>query len=408
MKFYLFTTTLLLFLTIQVSLAQQLRRDKGHFVESKNEYMDKIRESANTFIKKEKEPKMVFKMDLSGLSLPDTISQFTYQWHNTPVSQGYTGTCWCFSTTSYFESEIYRQTGQKLQLSTAYTVYWEYVEKARRFVQERGNSLFEEGAEANSVIRMWKKYGTLPYKEYTGLKEGQEFLDHRGVYEEMNSYLQSVKNNNAWNEDVVLATIKSILNHYWGTPPEKFKVSGKMMTPMQYLENVVKINLDEYVDFMSLMEKPYYKKVEYEVPDNWWHSEEYYNIPLDDFMMVLKRAVRKGYTLDIGGDVSEPGRNAYAEVAMVPTFDIPADYIDESARQFRFSNKSTTDDHGIHLVGYMEDGDKDWYLIKDSGSGSHNGKNFGYYFYHEDYINLKMMNILVHKSVVEDVLNKFK
>ena len=184
MKFYLFTTTLLLFLTIQVSLAQQLRKDKGHFVESKNEYMDKIRESANTFIKKEKEPKMVFKMDLSGLSLPDTISQFTYQWHNTPVSQGYTGTCWCFSTTSYFESEIYRQTGQKLQLSTAYTVYWEYVEKARRFVQERGNSAFAEGAEANSVIRMWKKYGTMPYKAYTGLREGQEFLDHRGVYEE--------------------------------------------------------------------------------------------------------------------------------------------------------------------------------------------------------------------------------
>ena len=408
MKFYLFTTTLLLFLTIQVSLAQQLRRDKGHFVESKNEYMDKIRESANTFIKKEKEPKMVFKMDLSGLSLPDTISQFTYQWHNTPVSQGYTGTCWCFSTTSYFESEIYRQTGQKLQLSTAYTVYWEYVEKARRFVQERGNSAFAEGAEANSVIRMWKKYGTMPYKAFTGLREGQEFLDHRGVYEEMNSYLQSVKNNNAWNEEVVLATIKSILNHYWGTPPERFKVDGKMMTPKQYLENVVKINLDDYVDFMSLMEKPYYKKVEYEVPDNWWHSKEYYNIPLDDFMMVLKRAVRKGYTLDIGGDVSEPGRNAYAEVAMVPTFDIPADYIDESARQFRFSNKSTTDDHGIHLVGYMEDGEKDWYLIKDSGSGSHNGKNFGYYFYHEDYIKLKMMNILVHKSVVEDVLHKFE
>lgn len=125
-------------------------------------------------------------------------------------------------------------------------------------------------------------------------------------------------------------------------------------------------------------------------------------------MMILKRAVRKGFTLDIGGDVSEPGRDAYNEVAMVPTFDIPSEYIDENARQYRFSNASTTDDHGIHLVGYMGKGDQDWYLIKDSGSGSHTGKNFGYYFYHEDYIKLKMMNILVHKSVAQDVLKKFE
>ena len=55
----------------------------------------------------------------------------------------------------------------------------------------------------------------------------------------------------------------------------------------------------------------------------------------------------------------------------------------------------------------MEKDGKDWYLIKDSGSGSRNGKNFGYYFYHEDYIKLKMMNIMVHRSVAEDILKKF-
>ena len=408
MKFYYRSIILLTALIINFALAQDVQKDKGKFIESKNEYYNKIRESIDKYTQPEKKPKMVFKMDFTGIELPDTITQFTRQWYNNTVSQGRTGTCWCFSTTSFFESEIYRQTGQKLELSNMYTVYWEYVEKARRFVQQRGNSAFAEGAEANSVMRMWKKYGTIPLKDYTGLKEGQEYHDHKAMFDEMNGYLQSVKETHAWNEEVVIATIKSILNDYLGLPPEKVEVNGKKMTPLQYLQKVVQINMDDYIDFMSLMEKPYYKKVEYEVPDNWWHSEEYYNIPLDEFMMVLKRAVRQGYTLDIGGDVSEPGLDSHTEIAMIPTFDIPSEYIDEYARQFRFTNKSTTDDHGIHLVGYMEKDGKDWYLIKDSGSGSHNGKNFGYYFYHEDYIKLKMMNILVHKSVAEDILKKFE
>ncbi|MFQ5583303.1 MAG: C1 family peptidase [Calditrichia bacterium] len=195
---------------------------------------------------------------------------------------------------------------------------------------------------------------------------------------------------------------------YMGVPPEKSSVDGKEMTPKEYLARVVKLNLNDYIDFMSLMEKPYYKKVEYEVPDNWWHSKEYSNIPLKDFMTIVKRAIRDGYTMCIGGDVPEAGLESHAEVAMVPTFDIPPDYIDENARQFRFSNHSTTDDHGIHLVGYLEKDGKDWYLIKDSGSGSRNGKNPGYYFYNKDYIKLKIMNIMVHKDAAGDVLKKFE
>ncbi|MCK5075981.1 MAG: peptidase C1, partial [Calditrichia bacterium] len=88
--------------------------------------------------------------------------------------------------------------------------------------------------------------------------------------------------------------------------------------------------------------------------------------------------------------------------------DIPSEYINEDARQFRFSNETTTDDHGIHCVGWMEKEGKDWYLIKDSGSGSKNGNNWGFYFYHEDYVKLKMMNILVHKEAAKDILKKIK
>ena len=100
-----------------------------------------------------------FVADQSGLDLPNKIDFYKTQfWHNTPISQGNTGTCWCFSTTSLLETEAYRLHKVQVKVSEIYTVYWEYVEKARRYVQERGNSLFDEGSEANAVIRIWKKW----------------------------------------------------------------------------------------------------------------------------------------------------------------------------------------------------------------------------------------------------------
>lgn len=390
-----------------IIICQEVDRDTGKFIESKSEFRDEMKKSAEEFKTLEKEPKLRFKMDFEGMDIPDNPNNFTSYWHNDPVSQGLTGTCWCYSSTSFFESEIYRQTNKKLKLSIMHTVYWETVEKARRYVQERGDSEFSQGSEANATIRIWGKYGVVPYELYTGLKEGQQYNDHGQMWNEMNTYLKNIKATSNWNEEEVLSWIKSILNYYLGEPPTEFEVDGKKMTPQKYLKKVVKVKLDDYVDILSLMEVPYYSIGEYKVPDNWWRDVSYYNVPLIDFMVALKNAIKNGYTLGIGGDVSEAGISAHHEVAMVPSFDIPSQYIEENARQFRFSNRSTTDDHGIHVVGYKDRADGTWFLIKDSGSGGHTGPHAGYYFYHEDYIKLKMMNFIVHKDAVKELLNKF-
>jgi bleomycin hydrolase len=387
---------------------QVSRRDKAVFVTPKNEFMDSVRREASKFIAKPENPRKQLQLEFTGLSRPTSTDDFKKYWHNKPVSQAISGMCWCFSATSFFESEIYRQTKREIKLSELYTVYWEYVEKAKRYVAERGNSVFGEGSEANAVMRIWKTYGIVPADAYTGMKPGQKFHDHGKLFEEMNAYLQSLKANNAWQEDAAISTIKSILNHYLGEPPKIVVAGGKEMTPKEYCENVVQLNMDDYIEIMSLMEKPYYQMTEYEVPDNWWHSKEYFNVPLDDFMSAIKKAIRLGETVCIGGDVSEPGYEGHAGVAIVPTFDIPSEYIDESARQFRFSNGTTGDDHGIHMVGYVEKDGKDWYLIKDSGSGSRNNPHPGYYFYSEDYVKLKMLGMTVHKDFVKELLKKQK
>jgi len=395
-------------LTSLSSILAQDQKEKGVFVDKKDGYyQDVILKSIEEFNNPEKGKKKVFQLDFSGMDLPKSPDQFTSYWYNPPISQGRTGTCWCYSTTSFFESEIYRLHGIKIKLSEMYTVYWEYVEKAYHFIKERGNSAFEEGSEANSVTRMWKKYGIVPNEVYSGMLPGQKFPDHKAMFDEMKTYLESVKATNAWNEEEAVTIIKAILNHYMGEPPAEFYFEGNKYSPKEFLNGYIKIIPDDYVDILSYMQKPYYKQVEYEVVDNWWHSKDYYNVPLNVFMDALKHSIRNGYTMSIGGDVSEAGYDSWKKVAVVPTFDIPSDYIDESARQFRFSNKTTTDDHGIHLVGYTELNGKDWYLIKDSGASSRNTGDKGFYYYQEDYIKLKMMDFMVHKDAVENILKKF-
>ncbi len=399
---------LLLLFGIGTAFSQSPRQDKGHFIEYKNEFWEEIKKSSEEFKKKKKDDKkrLSFKMDFSNMDLPK-FEDFKKYWHFPPISQGNTGTCWDFCTTSFLESEIKRINNKEIKLSEMFTAYWQYVEKARRYVRERGNSVFGQGAQSNAVTEMWKQYGCVPAEAYTGLQEGQKFHDHSDMFKEMYSYLKNCKKTNFWNEKVILDNIKSIMNHYIGVPPEKFTYEGREYTPKSFLNEVVKLNPDDYVNIMSLLEPGYWKVVSYDVPDNWWHSKTYHNVPLDIYMETLKQAVKSGYTFAIGGDVSEAGYESHYDVAMVPSFDIPSDYINDMARQFRFSNHTTTDDHGIHVVGFYEDGDDFWFLIKDSGSGSRNGKAEGYYFYHSDYVKLKMMSIFVHKSAVEELLKKF-
>lgn len=385
-------------------------KGKGFYYESILKDVTAVEEKLS-----EKEPFKRFVMDQSGIDLPNNPALYKSVWTNPTQSQGNAGTCWSFSTTAFYESEVYRQQGKKVELSEIYNAYCEYLEKARRFIEKRGNSVFSEGSEGNALARIMKTYGAVPADAYSGLIDGRKFHSHAKMFEEMNSFLNSLKTSNAWNIELGLQTIKSIMNHYIGVPPTDFVVEGKTYTPQTYLKDYLKINPDDFVEILSYKQEPYWQQVEYKVPDNWWHSKEYYNVPLDVFMVALKNAIKNGYSLSIGGDVSESGFSRETNCALVPDFDIPSSYINDDARQFRFSNETTTDDHGMQLIGILENYKglgKDWYLIKDSSSGSRNVDSaspcFGYYFFHEDYIKLKMMGFTVHKDAVKDVLKKFQ
>jgi len=356
--------------------------------------------------KKEAEKKLV--ADFSNVQKPESPDVFTRYFAFPPVAQYQSGMCWCFSTTSFIESEVYRIHKKKIKLSELYTVYWEYVEKARRFIRERGDSYFCEGSESNAVFRIMKQYGAVPAEVYTGLIEGKTRHNHTALFEELEAYLNYCKENDFWDEDLALESIKLILNKHLGEPPATFKYNGKEYTPQKFLKKVLKLDLDDYVEMMSTTSIPFYTKGIFDVPDNWWHDDNYHNIPLDEWCGVIQKAMESGYTICIGGDVSEPGYFGPEDAAFIPSFDIPQEYINQDAREYRIQNGSTEDDHGIHMIGYTKVGNYNWYLIKDSARGSRQGQFKGYYMYREDYPRLKMLTFSVHKDVVKDILKKFK
>ncbi len=336
---------------------------------------------------------------------PTDISAYKTHWHTLPQSQGNAGTCWCFAATSFFESEIFRMSGKEINLSEMFFVYWDYVDRAAHFVETRGETYFNQGSEANALKRIMPVYGCVPASVYPGKPDGREYHSHSDMVEEMKTYLEHVKETNAWNKEQVREDVRAILDNYMGEMPDAFNYKGEDCTPKSFYESLP-FKADDMVSFMSTMSVPYNEKHELVEPDNWWHSDDYYNVSLEDYYHSVESAVKHGYTICICGDVTEPGHDSRAEVGIVPEFDIPPGYINASSRELRLYNESTTDDHCIHIVGYQKTGDEMWFLIKDSGAGGFDGKHKGYRFYHEDYIRLKMMNIMLHKYAARDVLDK--
>lgn len=380
----------------------------------RNEIEKKQSKITSDIIKKEKakhkKKHLVIKTDLKGVYPPKTHKEFKKLFHFSPVAQYYTSTCWSFSGTSYYESEIYRLTGKKIKLSEMWTVYYELIEKSRAFIKKRGMSFVAGGGETNGLNRIWKKYGIVPLNAYTGEEKKGKKYDHIPLMRELKSYLNYIKTNALWDETNNMKTIAIILNKYMGKPPVSFEYKGKTYTPIKFLKEVTGLNMDDYYSIMSTKRVPFYTYAEFSVSDNWWHSKDYLNLPLNVWYGIIKNSIKKGYTIVIGGDVSEPGKMAKNDIAFIPSFDIPTQYINQDSREFRIYNKTTGDDHGIHLVGYKRLKGKDWYLIKDSGRSGRYGAeiNKGYYFFREDFIKLKMLTFTAHKDLLKNILKRVK
>lgn len=355
--------------------------------------------------KAKKESTRDLRVDWSKITSPDSPDDFKQLWHLPPTPQFYTGTCWAFCSTSFLESEVQRLTGEEIKLSEMWTVYWEYVEKCRSYLRTYGNTPVAQGGQDHGTLEIMKQYGAMTRQQYPGVLNLNDWHDHTPLINELKGYLDYVLETGMVDEDQSLAYVRSILDKYMGTPPVEVIHDGKTYSPKAFAREVLQLNPDDYVACVSRLDTPFYSRVLLDVHDNWRRKEDYLNLPLHDFYEVIQKSVKKGYTMSIGGDNSEAGMDGKFDTAIIPEWDIPSKYINQNSREFRIANRTTGDDHGVHVVGHTRMGKQDWYLIKDSNRSSRLGEYKGYYFWSGDYIKLKMLSFTVHKDMLKDLMD---
>lgn len=336
----------------------------------------------------------------------------------TPViSQGNTGTCWSFSTSSFLESEIIRLTGKKVDLSEMYTVRNTYPVKAENYVMRQGKAQFSEGGLAHDVINSVAQFGLVPLDAYTGLAPTENRHSHAELVAVVKAMLDTYIDNPGrtlsknWKP-----AVSGVLDIYLGENLSEFQYDGQSYTPLDFA-TAMSINADNYVTLTSFTQAPFYQSFILNIPDN-FSNGSFYNLPLDEFVQNIDHALDRGLTVTLDCDVSEPTFSSKHGVAVIPASDEnkkmavlgpeTEKVISQQNRQDAFENYTTTDDHLMHITGKAKDQHGNiYYKVKNSwGTDPGRTKYNGYVYMSVSYMRLKAISVLMHKDGVQKATEK--
>ena len=345
----------------------------------------------------------------------------------TPVKdQSSTGTCWCFATASFMESELLRMGKGEYDLSEMFIVRQKYMNQMEDNYLRRGKGNIGEGSLAHTFKNAYKQVGIVPEEAYSGLIDGNKEHNHGAL----SRYFKALVDANIASKKRTpqyYALINNLFDTYLGKLPEKFTYKGKEYTPQSFTESLG-LNMDDYIELTSFTHKPYYEMFSPEVPDN-WENQPMYNLPLDELIETIDYALNKGYTVCWDGDVSEQGFSFKNGVAINPQVEDVKDYsttdrarfesmpkyqrLDEvfkfehpypeiavtpEIRQEGYEKFVTTDDHLMHITGIAKDQNGTKYYITKNSWGAESNKSGGYLNMSETYVRAKTNSVIVHKD----------
>lgn len=347
----------------------------------------------------------------------------------TPIkNQASTGTCWCFATASFMESELLRMGKGEYDLSEMFIVRQKYMNQLQDNYVRQGRGNIGQGSLSHTFMNAYRQVGIVPEEVYKGINYDSEKHSHGEMVRYMHAIADvAVKAKKRSPEYYEL--INNLFDTYLGKLPEKFTYKRKEYTPKSFAESLG-LNMDDYIELTSFTHHPYYVKFEVEVPDNWEHALMY-NLPLDEMMETMDYALNNGYTVCWDGDVSEKGFSFKNGVAINPEvkkvedlsetdrarfekldekgrleevykFERPYPEINVTpeVRQEGFESFVTTDDHLMHITGIVKDQNGTPYYITKNSWGTERNKFGGYLNMSESYVRAKTIYIMVHKNAI--------
>lgn len=94
-------------------------------------------------------------------------------------NQNRAGTCWCYSTMAFLESELLRMGKGEYDLSEMFTVYNTYLDRADAAVRTHGDVSFSQGGSFYDVIYGMEAFGLVPEEEMRpGVMYGDTLSNH--------------------------------------------------------------------------------------------------------------------------------------------------------------------------------------------------------------------------------------
>ena len=332
-------------------------------------------------------------------------------------SQGNTGTCWSYAASSFLESEIYRTSGEMIDISEMYNVRNTYSNKAWNYVMRQGKIQFSEGGLAHDVFNTVATNGLVPESAYSGLQNDAIKHDHSKIVPELKVVLDAyIKDDKDSPYPNWRTSVDSILDIHLGKIPEDFYFEGMTYDPQTFLKKT-NIQASDYVTLTSFLHQPFNTTFILNIPDN-FSNGIFYNIELNELVSEVDNALKLGYTLAIDCDVSEKTFSSKYGVAVVPkkmedqekclTYIVEETDISSEFRQQEFENYNTTDDHLMHIVGLVKDqNNKEYYKVKNSwGTNSDRIGNDGYVYMSKPFFKLKTISVMVHKNGLRENIKK--
>lgn len=350
--------------------------------------------------------------------------------------QNRSGTCWDYSTLSFFEAEILKKTGKTYDLCESFVANKNYMDRAKTVVRMHGDAQFSQGGSAYDVLYVLKNYGICPQDAmpFPGSLTGDSLYNFNEFFSVMEPYVKAVATNkapkisNQWKQG-----LQSILDAYLGKCPESFTYKGKTYTPKSFAASLG-LNWNDYETFTSYTHHPFYTAFPVEVQDN-WRQPASWNLPMEEMMKIIDNAVMNGYTIAWGGDVSEPGftRNGLAymvdgkkiqstkgsdmarwlglsaakkkDIIAELGVNVPEVKASQELRQERFDNWELTDDHGMVIFGIAKDQNgKEYYMVKNSWGET--GAYKGIWYITKTFIAANTMDFMVNKNAVPKDIRK--
>lgn len=333
---------------------------------------------------------------------------------NTSIkNQGSAGTCWSYSGNSFLESEMIKKGKTPVDLAEIFSAREVYLSKARNYILFNGNMGLGDGGETHDVLNMLRKFGAMPQSAYTYEDYGKGALKSGDFQEKFKAILDAyIKDPNPAKGVSWVNDINNYLDEKLGKLPATFSYAGKTYSPKTFAKEVVGINPDDYVEFSSYKDSPYYQKMVLPVPDNWSY-DKVYNVPMTEMTDIIDVALAKGYTIAWSSDVSEPYFSWKNGVAQVPNLDlynitdeqrktlfdgpIQEKVVTEDLRLEGLYSLYTTDDHAMQIVGLAKDQNgKEYYKVKNSWGSTNDYK--GYLYVTKAFVQLKSTGILLNKA----------